>query len=253
MNNIWVSRMEGLYDTNEPGIRNLVEICDVYLNIYNQLKNQYIITNSTLTNWYNTWKNDASLNQFLTSNADPSLNDVYANNKNMIKTIQDILTAQYNFTKSVKGFRLPNGDTAVFSPNIPTGSGTTKNQVRLMRARYNMGAVSNIGIDISSTDTINCQTLDISNFNLQTNRYITKYYYQIGTFPIEGMVLDTWNGGTTPTTLSVFFKNIMGFIGDDGAVGPTTSIYERNNRLIEQLTFSINMINDLKRMLTYFA
>jgi hypothetical protein len=252
MNNIWVSRLGGLYDTNEPGIRNLVEVCDVYLNIYNQLKNQYIITNSSLNGWYNTWKNDASLNQFLAVE-DPSLNEVLFNNKNIYKTVQDILANQYNFTKSVKGFRLPNGDTAVFAPNIPTGAGGVRNQVRVMKARYNMGAISNIGIDLSTNHIMDLKNLDISNFNLQANRYITKYYYQIGTFGIEPMVLDSWNGGTAPVTLSVFFKQVMGFVGDDGAVGPTTSILERNNRLIEQLTFSVNMVNDLKKMLTYFA
>ena len=33
------TRLAKLYDTNEPGIRSLADICDVYINVYSKLKN----------------------------------------------------------------------------------------------------------------------------------------------------------------------------------------------------------------------
>jgi len=252
MSNNMSNRVDKLYDSNEPGIRSLTEVCDIYLNIYSKLKNDIIITNSSLLGWYTTWMNDASLNQFLGS-TDPSLNAVFTNNRNMFTSLQLILTTQYNLTKSIKTIRLPNGDCTVFTPNTPLGTGTILNQMRSIKARYNLGQASNIGVDVSAGGVIDFKDLTVSSFDTATSRYISKYYYQIGTFPLEKIEVDTWFGSSSAGTLSQFFKNVIGFVGEDGAVGPTTSIIERNNRLVEQLAFSINMITDLKKMLTYFA
>jgi len=196
--------------------------------------------------------NDASLNQFLGS-SDPSLNTVFTNNKNMFASLQIILMNQYNLTKSIKAIRLPNGDCTVFTPNTPLGTGTVLNQMRSIKARFNLGEASNIGVDVSAGGVIDFKDLTVSSFDTETSRYISKYYYQIGTFPLEKIEVDTWFGSSSSGTLSQFFKNVIGFVGEDSAVGPTTSIIERNNRLVEQLAFSINMITDLKKMLTYFA
>ena len=241
------SRLERLYDTNEPGIRNLAETCDIYLNVYSKLKNNIIVTNSALTSWYNTWiiQYDGEIN-------DPSLNDIYSVNKNIFKDLQDILANQYTFFKSVKSSRLPNGDCISFVIDLPDGIANVTNQTRYIRARYNLGTVSNLGLDISTSNVIN--TRDTTQ-DLSSNHFLMKYYYQIGTFSLEKLEIDTYFSTENIGAISNLYKKIIGSSGDCGVdeIEDGTSIIEKNNRLIEQLVFSINMINDLKKMLTYFT
>lgn len=252
------NRLDKLYDSNEPGIRNLVDKCDTYLNIYSKLKNDIIIINSSLITWYNTWVNDPSLNEF-SAYGDPSLNLMLYYNKNMFVALQNILTNQYNFIKSINGFRLPNGECVTFTPNTSIGGiNTATNQIRHIRARFNLGTVSNIGIDSSSNQIVDFKSLlnlttTSTTLDLSSNRYFAKYYYQIGLFPLESYEVDIWFSGTQSGTISQLFKSVIGFIGENSDIGYGTSIIEKNNRLIEQLVFSINMVNDLKKMLTYFA
>lgn len=252
------NRLDKLYDSNEPGIRNLVDNCDIYLNIYSKLKNDIILINSSLTTWYNTWINDPSLNEF-SSSSDPSLNTILNYNKSMFVALQNILINQFNFMKSIKSLRLSNGDSVTFLPNTSIGGiNTCTNQMRYIRARFNLGAVSNIGIDSSSNKIVDFKSLlnltsTSTALDISSNRYIAKYYYQIGVFPLESYEIDTWFSGTQSGTISQLFKSVIGFVGENSDDGDGTSIIEKNNRLIEQLVFSINMVNDLKKMLTYFA
>lgn len=234
------SRLERLYDSNEPGIRNLTDICDVYLNVYSKLKNNIIVTNNALAGWYNTW-----VVQYDGVIEDLSLNDIFAVNRNMFKDVQDILKNQNTFFNSVKLSRLPNGDTISFTINMPTGTGTSTNQTRDIKAKYNLGTVSNLGSDVSAGSVI--VTTDLTT-DLSTNKFLSKYYYQIGTFALESLVIDTHFGGSECGTISDLYEKILGTNNQNG-----TSIIEKNTRLVEQLVFSINMINDLKKMLTYFA
>jgi hypothetical protein len=246
------SRLDRLYDTNEPGIRNLAETCDIYLNVYSKLKNNIIVTNSALTSWYNTW-----IIQYDGETNDPSLNDIYSVNKNIFKDLQDILKNQYTFFYSVKSSRLPNGDCICFKIDLPNGVANVTNQTRDIRARFNLGTVSNLGLDISTSNVID--TRDTTQ-DLSSNHFLVKHYYQIGTFALEKIEIDTYFGFETIGSISSLYKKIIGSNSDccsgtDGVeeVENGNSIIEKNNRLIEQLVFSINMINDLKKMLTYFT
>lgn len=233
-------RIDKLYDTNEPGIRNLADICDIYLNVYSKLKNNIIITNNALFAWHNTW-----VIQYDGVETDPSLNNVFDVDRNMFKDLQDILKNQNIFYNSVKSSRLPNGDPICFTINMPTGTGSIINQTRNIRAKYNLGIVSNLGSDISNSSVI--ITADLTK-NLSTDSYLAKYYYQIGMFALESLEVDTYFSTSNCGTVSQLYNVVLGTNNQDG-----TSIIEKNNRLVEQLVFSINMVNDLKKMLTYFA
>ncbi len=236
------SRLARLYDTNEPGIRNLADICDTYLNVYSKLKNNIIVTNNALTSWYNEW-----VVQYDGITADPSLNAVFLEDRNIVTGLQNILKNQNTFFNSVKLTRLPNGDTIYFSPNVPNGTGTQINQTRDIKARYNLGTICNLGSDTSSNSVVNTmdQTQDLS-----SNPYVCKYYYQIGNFPLESIEIDTTfgNGAGNVGNISELYEKILGTANQNG-----TSIIEKNIRLVEQLVFCINMVNDLKKMLTYFS
>jgi len=233
-------RLARLYDTNEPGIRNLVDICDIYLNVYSKLKNNILVTNNSLTSWYN-----ELVIQYDGITTDASLNAVFAEDRNMIAGLQNILKNQNTFFNSVKLTRLLNGDCIYFSLNLPTGTGIQNNQTRDIKAKYNLGTVCNLGSDISTSLVINPtdQTQDLS-----SNPYVCKYYYQIGNFPLENIEIDTKFGTSDVASVSDLYEKVFGTNNQDGS-----SIIEKNTRLVEQLVFCINMVNDLKKMLTYFS
>jgi hypothetical protein len=234
------SRLAKLYDTNEPGIRNLADICDVYINVYSKLKNNIIVTNNALTEWYNGWvvTSDGVTN-------DQSLNTIFSEHRSFIGGLQNILKNQNTFFNSIKLTRLPNGDTISFTPNVPAGTGARTNQTRDIKARYNLGTIGNLGSDSSSNSVVDIQDLAQ---DLSSNPYVCRYYYQIGTFTLEKIEIDTKFGTSDVASVSNLYEKILGTNNQDG-----TSIIEKNTRLIEQLVFSINMVNDLKKMLTYFA
>jgi hypothetical protein len=234
------SRLDKLYDTNEPGIRNLADICDIYINVYSKLKNNIFVTNCGLTSWYNNL-----VSHYDGDTNDISLSNLFEVNRNSIGELQDYLKNQNTFFNSIKLTRLPNGDKIYFTPNIPTGTGVQLNQTRDIKARYNLGSISNLGSDISQNSVIN--VLDMEQ-DLSSNSFICKYYYQIGNFPLEKLEIDTKFDTSDIGSLSDLYKNIIGTNEQNGQ-----SIIEKNNRIIEQLVFSINMVNDLKKMLTYFA
>jgi len=233
-------RLAKLYDTNEPGIRNLADICDIYIGVYSKLKNNIIVTNNALAGWYNEW-----VGQFNGTDNDPSLNVVYSEKKNLITGLQSILKNQNTFFNSIKLTRLPNGDNIYFSPNVPLGTGTQTNQTRDIKARYNLGSVCNLGSDLSTNLVIDPmdETQDLS-----SNSFICKYYYQIGNFSLEKIEIDAKFGTNDIGKISDLYERIFGTNNQNGS-----SIIEKNTRLIEQLVFSINMVNDLKKMLTYFS
>jgi hypothetical protein len=234
------TRLAKLYDTNEPGIRNLADICDIYINVYSKLKNNIVVTNYGLTSWFN---NLVSEYDGVTN--DISLGTLFNRNRNAIGELQDYLKNQNTFFNSIKLTRLPNGDIIYFTPNVPDGIGTQSNQTRDIKARYNLGTICNLGSDISSNLVINI--LDQSQ-DLSLNPFICKYYYQIGNFPLEKIEIDTKFGTSDVASISDLYEKILGTNNQNG-----TSIIEKNNRLIDQLVFSINIVNDLKKMLTYFA
>jgi len=233
-------RLAKLYDTNEPGIRNLAEICDIYINVYSKLKNNLVVTNGGLTSWYNKLVSDydGDIN-------DISLNTLFQRNRNSFVELQDYLKNQNTFFNSIKLTRLPNGDRIYFTPNVPTGTGNQTNQTRDIRARYNLGTIFNLGSDVSLGSVINF--MDITQ-DFTTKPFISKYYYQIGNFPLEKIEVDTKFGTSDIGALSDLYDKIIGSGSQDG-----TSIIEKNTRLIEQLVFSINIVNDMKKMLTYFT
>ncbi len=234
------SRLAKLYDTNEPGIRNLADVCDTYIDVYSKLKNNLVITNAGLTSWYN-----SSLASWDGITKDISLTELYTEKKNKITELQNQLKNQYTFFNSLKLTRLPNGDTIYFTPNVPNGTGNQTNQTRDIKARYNLGTICNLGSDTSTNlvvDTTNPSQ------DLSSNPYICKYYYQIGNFPLESIEIDTKFGTSDIKSISDLYTKIIGTDTQDG-----TSLIEKNTRLIEQLVFSINMVNDLKKMLTYFS
>ena len=234
------TRLAKLYDTNEPGIRNLADICDVYINVYSKLKNNIVVTNCGLTGWFNNL-----VSQYDGVANDISLTDLFQVNRNAIGELQDYLKNQNTFFNSIKLTRLPNGDTIYFTPNVPSGTGIQTNQTRDIKARYNLGTISNLGS--SASETLVIDILDQSQ-DLASNSFICKYYYQIGNFPLEKIEIDAKFGNTDVESISDLYEKILGTNNQDG-----TSIIEKNNRLIEQLVFSINMVNNLKKMLTYFA
>lgn len=233
------SRLARLYDTNEPGIRNLADICDTYLNVYSKLKNNIIVTNNALASWYNEW-----VVQYDGVTTDISLNSLFGEDRNIIVGLQNILKNQNTFFNSVKLTRLPNGDTIFFSPNVPNGTGSQTNQTRDIKARYNLGTICNLGTDSSSNSVVN--PMDLTQ-DLSSNPYVCKYYYQIGNFPLEKIEIDTKFGTANVASVSALYEKILG-INSQGL-----SIIEKNTRLVEQLVFCINMVNDLKKMLTYFS
>jgi hypothetical protein len=60
--------------------------------------------------------------------------------------------------------------------------------------------------------------------------------------------INTKFGNVDVGSISDLYEKIFGTNNQNGS-----SIIEKNTRLIEQLVFSINMVNDLKKMLTYFS
>jgi hypothetical protein len=234
------TRLAKLYDTNEPGIRNLADICDVYINVYSKLKNNIVVTNNSLVGWYNEW-----VSRYDGIGNDISLSNLFLIDRNIIGGLQNILKNQNTFFNSVKLTRLPNGDRICFVPNVPDGTGIQLNQTRDIKARYNLGTIGNLGSDASLNFVVELedQTQDLS-----SNPFVCKYFYQIGNFPLEKLEIDTKFNTADVCSVSDLYEKILGTNNQNG-----TSIIEKNNRLIEQLVFSINMVNDLKKMLTYFA
>lgn len=223
------SRLDALYDSNVPSVRSTNETCDYYIEWYNKLIANITITNEALTTWYNTWL--ASYDPGVT---DVSLSTIYASDKTIFTQLQAILTDNKAFYDSIKGSKLPNADSITFI------YGSTVNQSKTLKGKYSYGTVANLSSDISSSLILNT----VNDVDLDTNKYLSKLYYQVGSFNEEANEIDLWFNGSGPGDISNLYDRIIN--ATDG-----TTIIAQNKRLIDALTFNINRCNSIKTLLTY--
>ena len=223
------SRLDALYDSNVPSVRSTNEFCESYKEWYNKLIANITITNEALITWYNTWL--ATYNPSVT---DVSLSTIYSSDKTLFTELQTILTDQKNFYDSIKSSKLANADSISFV------YGTSVNQSKTLKGKYSYGTVANLSSDISNTlilDTVN----DIA---LTTNRYLTKHYYQVGSFNEESIEIDLWFDGIISANVSDLYDRVIN--ATDGS-----TVIAQNKRLIDALTFNINRCNSIQTLLTY--
>jgi hypothetical protein len=220
-------RLDKLYTTNAPGIRGLANICDSYIDLYGKLKNNLIIVNTAHQEWYNSW-----IPSYDDAITDVSLSTIYASDRNLFAELQQNLANQMTFFNSIKASKLPNGDAVSFT------YGSTTNQNRTLKGRFNMGSIGNLTTDISTTLILDTA----SDADLDTNKYISKYYFQIGDYNVEDMHMDLHFGGADPANISNLYDYVIN--ATDG-----TNLVDKNNRLIGQLAFNINKCNNFKLML----
>lgn len=215
-----------LYKTNLPGIKNIVNDCDSYYEQYNVLKNNISSINDNLVSWYNTW-----IGTYDDSVTDTSLGVIYSSDKTIFTELQIIMTGMDNFFTSVKDYKLKNGDTLEFT------YGSSSNQVRVLKNQYQIGRLNNLSIDISTDLLLDTST----DADLTTNKNLHNTRVQIGTFPPEDYTIDLHGGGSEPVAISELY-NIV--------INGTDTLIKKNDRLIQQLTFSMNTIANIKKMLT---
>lgn len=220
--------LDKLYKTNEPGIRNIVEICDSYFEHYNDIKSNLMGVNDSLVSWYNTW-----IGTYDYTDNDISLSEIYSSDKTIFSELQVILTGMDNFYTSVKNYKLKNGETIGYT------FGSTTNQVKNLKNKHDIGKLNNLAIDISSNLVLDTT----SDSDLSTNKFLHNTRYQIGIFPSENFVVDLHFDGSNPGKISDLYNVIIN--GDD-------TLIQKNNRLIQQLSFSMNTITNLKNVLVRF-
>jgi hypothetical protein len=223
------TRLDKLYDSNIPGIRNTNECCDLYKEWYGKIIANLTVTNSALISWFNSWV--ASYDPTLT---DVSLSSIYNVDKPLFAELQTILNDQKSFFDSVKASRLPNADAISFAWASST------NQNKSLKGKYTYGIISNLSTTTSSTTVLDTAV----DMNLDTNMFIVQDEYQIGNFNEESILLDLHFGGAVPGNISDLFDRVC--CSTDG-----TSIVSQNKRLVEELTFNINRASSIQTMLTY--
>ena len=223
------TRLDALYDSSVPGVRNTNECCDLYKEWYGKLIANLTVTNSALTSWYNTWV--ATYDSTVT---DVSLATIYTTDKPLFAELQTILNDQKSFYDSIKVARLPNTDAISFT------WGSSTNQVKTLKGKYTYGKISNL----SSTNTAGTILDTATDADITTNKYIVRDEYQIGTFNEEAFLIDLHFGGGSAGDISDLYDRIVN--ATDG-----TNIVSQNKRLIEALNFNINRCHSIKSMLTY--
>lgn len=221
-------RLNKLYESNVPAVRDINEMCESYKEWYGTINANLATTNTALTSWYNTWK--ATYDPDVT---DVSLATIYTTDKPLFSQLQTILDDQKAFFDSVKTNRLANTDAISFT------WGSTTNQEKTLKNRYTLGQISNLSSDVSSNNILNTA----SDADLD-NKYLVRHQYQIGAFNEEAIILDLHFGGGNPGDISDLYDRIIS--ATDG-----TSVISQNNRLIKNLTFNINRCNQIQTMLTY--
>ena len=223
------SRLDALYDSNVPSVRSTNESCESYKEWYNKLIANITITNEALANWYNTW-----LATYDPAVTDVSLSTIYSSDKTLFTQLQEILTDNKVFYDSVKSSKLSNADSITFA------YGSTTNQSKTLKGKYSYGTVANFSSDISSSLVLDT----VTDSDLTTNRYLSKLYYQIGTFNEEANEIDLWFGGAGAGDVSDLYDRVIN--ATDG-----TTIVAQNKRLIDALTFNINRCTSIQTLLTY--
>ena len=131
-------RLNKLYDSNIPAVRDVNEICDLYKDWYGQLIANLTATNVALGAWYSTWK--ATYDPDVT---DVSLSTIYTTDKPLFAQLQVILNDQKSNFDSIKSSRLPNADPISFVWN------STINQEKTLKGKFPFGSVSNLSSDVS--------------------------------------------------------------------------------------------------------
>jgi hypothetical protein len=210
-------------------VRDINEVCDLYKEWYGQIIANLTTTNAALTTWYNTWKSS-----YDPDTTDVSLATIYASDKPLFSQLQTILDDQKAFFDSIKTNILPNTDAISFT------WGSSTNQERTLKNRYTLGKIANLSTDVSTNNILNTA----SDADLDTNKFIVRHQYQIGTFNEEAILLDLHFGGSVPGDISDLYSRVI--TASDG-----TSIKSQNNRLIANLTFNINRCSQIQTMLTY--
>ena len=223
------SRLDALYDSTVPGVRDANENCNSYKDWYGQLIANLTTNNAALTSWYNTWV--ATYDPDVT---DVSLSTIYASDKPLFSELQTILTDQKTLFDDVKGSRLINNDAISFT------WASTSNQTKTLKGKYNYGTLANLSTDVSLSNILNTAT----DADLDTNKWLIRHEYQIGTHNEESMILDLHFAGANPANISDLYNRVIN--STDG-----TSIISQNKRLIKELQFNIDRASSIQTMLTY--
>lgn len=222
-------RLNKLYESNVPAVRNVNNTCDSYKDWYGQIIANLTATNAALNVWYSTWK--ATYDPDVT---DVSLATIYTTDKPLFSQLQAILDDQKSFFDSIKGSRLANADAISFT------WGSSTNQEKTLKGKFPFGNVSNLSSDVSLNNILDTATDD----DLDTNSYLVRHQYQLGVFNEESILLDLKFGGNDPGDISDLYDRVTS--ATDG-----TSIISQNNRIIANLTFNINRCSQIQHMLTY--
>lgn len=223
------SRLDALYESNIPNVRNNNETCDSFKTWYNQIIANLTANNASITSWHATWV--AIYDPDIT---DVSLSTIYASDKPLFAELQTILTDQKDFFDDIKGKRLLNNEAISFTWGASTG------QERVLKGQYTHGKLPNLSTDVSLSNILNTA----SDADLDTNKWLVRHQYQIGTYNGEAMLLDLHFGGGVPGDISDLYDRAIS--ATDG-----TSIISQNKRMIRELQFSVNRANDIQTMLTY--
>ena len=222
-------RLNKLYDSNVPAVREINDMCDSYKEWYETLIASLITSNQTLTGWYNTWK--ANYDPDIT---DVSLSTIYTTDKPLFSQLQSILNDQKAFFDSIKSNRLSNTDSISFVWD------SSVNREKTLKNRYTLGQVSNLSSNVSPDNVVNTNV----DTDLETNNYLVRHQYQVGAFNQESVIIDLHFGNSDAGNVSDLYNRII--TATDG-----TSVVSQNNRMIKDLTFNISRCSQIQNMLTY--
>lgn len=254
------------YSGNKVAVRNLINVCNAYEEIYSNVRAQLTLAIDSVASWYSVWNG-----AFLSS--DISLNGADAEHIQFLQQLSIILDTFYQSMNSIvtastvpitmetvsqryfvnEAIITPDADGSVQDTSQTVVFDTTfnKNFYRTLKLKFLVGRLNNIGVAFQP----NLPYDYASDISSTANRYINgRYGYKIGNFNMEVIEVDLWG-----KTLADVWENAAQLdskgtasFGTEGASGTQAftfiNVARSLARLKDQLNFSSGLLEDSRNL-----
>jgi hypothetical protein len=250
------------YSGNKVAIRNLVQVCNSYEEIYSNVRAQLTLAIDSVQSWYATWNG-----AFLSS--DVSLNGSDAEHQQFLKQLSIILDILYKSLDSiVMASSVPVSmetvsqryvaDEAIITRDVDGTGGTDTslnsaivwdttfngNPYRQLKLKYMVGRLNNIGVAFNE----NLPYDYVSDISSTSNRYINgRYSYRIGDFSPEILEVDLYSKTVGEVWENAANADSKGTV-DFGTAGSFINVMRSLSRLKDQLNFSSGLLEDSRNL-----
>lgn len=242
------------YSGNKVAVRNLINVCNNYEEIYSNVRAQLVLATDSLQSWYSVW-NGAFLTTTTTFDGnDPEhiqfakqlsiILDVFYTSIDSIVTSASVPISMERTVMDISSLGISAVDTSDTSVNEVSVSTFTGNYYRTLKLKFLLGRLNNIGCALDTE-----MPYDYVNATSSTNKYINGHYaYRIGDFPPERIFIDLEGVSLATIFAEGLPTNSAGAAEFGSSIATYGSVADSFARLKQHLNFSAGLLEDSRNL-----